>query len=213
MLTQVHPRSDVYFKRFRMEIDLADAPAVPELPAGYAWVPWRETLLACHAEIKYLSFHAEIDAQVFPNLGDRIGCLNLMEEIARRSSFCPEATWLVRCDDGFCGTIQGVSDRAGIGAIQNLGVLPLYRSQGLGVALLLKALEGFRSARMKRVFLEVTAQNEGALRMYHRLGFRRRKTLYKGVNRAGLERAEPARANNVSGSLVSGESWTVDGES
>ena len=196
MLTQAHADSVVYFKRFRMEIDLVDAPAVPELPAGYAWTPWRETLLTCHAETKYLSFHEEIDAQVFPNLGDRIGCLTLMEEIAHRPGFCPEATWLVRCGDGFCGTIQGVSDRAGLGAIQNLGVMPLYRGQGLGVALLLKALEGFRKADMKRVFLEVTAQNEGALRMYHRLGFRRRKTLYKAV-----DRGSPV----VSGGLVSSE--------
>ena len=28
---------------------------------------------------------------------------------------------------------------------------------------------------------EVTAQNEGAIRLYRRLGFRRRKTVYKAV--------------------------------
>ena len=34
---------------------------------------------------------------------------------------------------------------------------------------------------MKRALLEVTAQNEGAIRLYRRLGFRRRKTVYKAV--------------------------------
>ena len=42
---------------------------------------------------------------------------------------------------------------------------------------------------MRRSILEVTAQNEGALRMYQRLGFRRRKTLYKAVNMSQSEYA------------------------
>jgi GNAT superfamily N-acetyltransferase len=197
MLSQVTGSHQViYFKRFRMEIDLEAAPPVPELPGGYTWVPWRPHLVASHAEVKYLSFHEEIDAVVFPNLGDRHGCLRLMEEIARRPGFQPEATWLVACADGLCGTIQGVSDRAGLGAVQNLGVMPLYRGQGLGVALLLQALAGFRRAGLQRVFLEVTARNEGALRMYQRLGFRRRKTLYKAVeaNAAGHAALDPGKA-------------------
>ncbi len=188
MLSQVGgSRRVVYYKRFRMEIDLAAAPPVPELPAGYFWQGWHPQLLACHADVKYRCFHDEIDALVFPNLGDQQGCLRLMEEIAARPGFQPEATWLVTCADGPCGTIQGVSDRAGLGAIQNLGVMPLYRGQGLGIALLLKSLEGFCRAGMQRVFLEVTAQNESALRMYQRIGFRRRKTLYKAVETTAPE--------------------------
>jgi GNAT superfamily N-acetyltransferase len=172
----------VYFKRFRMEIDLREAPLAPALPVGYWWVPWDPALVDQHAEVKYHSFHEEIDAMVFPNLGDWQGCHHLMREIARRPGFCPEATWLIGCGEGFCGTIQGVSDRMGGGMIQNLGVLPLYRGQGFGSALLLKALEGFRKAGLGRSILEVTAQNEGALRIYRRLGFRCRKTLYKAVD-------------------------------
>jgi ribosomal protein S18 acetylase RimI-like enzyme len=34
--------------------------------------------------------------------------------------------------------------------------------------------------------LEVTAQNEGAVRLYRRLGFRRIKTLYKAVSLATI---------------------------
>lgn len=171
----------VYFKRYRMEIALAEAPPVPALPDGYFWVPWEPGLLAQHAEVKFTSFSEEIDAQVFPNLGDRQGCLLLMNEIARRPGFRPESTWLIASGTSFCGTVQGINDRTGLGAIQNLGVVPLYRGNGLGSALLLKALEGFRNSGLKRAFLEVTAQNEGAVRIYRRLGFRSRKTIYKAV--------------------------------
>jgi ribosomal protein S18 acetylase RimI-like enzyme len=197
MLTQGETRPIVYFKRFRMEMELDQAPPVPELPPSYAWVAWRPALLEAHADVKYRCFHEEIDALVFPNLGDRLGCLHLMEEISRRPGFRPEATWLVACGDGFCGTIQGVNDRAGIGAIQNLGVMPLYRGLGLGAALMLKALEGFRQAGLQRVFLEVTAQNEGALRIYQRLGFRCRKTLYKATDASARESPEPVRSAAV----------------
>ncbi len=183
----------VYFKRFRMEIDLTEAPPVPALPPGYSWVAWAPSLSDCHAEVKFHSFHEEIDALVFPNLGDWQGCHYLMAEIVRRPGFVPEATWLVSCADGYCGTVQGVSDRRGGGMIQNLGVMPLYRNLGLGSALLLKALEGFRQAGLGRAILEVTAQNEGALRIYRRLGFRCRKTLYKAVDTLARPAASSAR--------------------
>jgi ribosomal protein S18 acetylase RimI-like enzyme len=176
----------VYFKRFRMEIDLAEAPPPPLLPPGYVWLPWDEALIEHHAEVKYRSFADEIDALVFPNLGNRAGCSRLMADIAHRPGFEPRATWLITCGAEGCGTVQGVRERNGMGAIQNLGVAPGHRGRGLGTALLLQALHGFRQAGLGRVFLEVTAQNEGAIRLYRRLGFRCRKTIYKAVDSAGV---------------------------
>ncbi|MBL8827867.1 MAG: GNAT family N-acetyltransferase, partial [Planctomycetaceae bacterium] len=77
--------------------------------------------------------------------------------------------------------VQGIRDRTGFGAIQNLGVTPEFRGHGLGSSLLLKALEGFHRAGLQRAFLEVTAQNEGAIRLYRRLGFHKARTVYKAV--------------------------------
>src|SRR5207247_5583344 len=102
------------------------------------------------------------------------------------------ATWLIRCAGCCCGTVQGLRDPSGQGSIQNLGVLPAYRGRGLGTALLLKALEGFRSYGLGRAFLEVTAQNTAALEVYRRLGFRCRKTLYKAADASGLSAAFPS---------------------
>jgi ribosomal protein S18 acetylase RimI-like enzyme len=174
-------RSISYFKRFKMEVELFDAPPVPVLPEGYAWVPWDDSLLELHAEVMYGCFREEIDSVVFPSLGDRRGCYHLMSEIRRKHGFLPEATWLVLCPAGYCGTVQAVRERTGLGAIQNLGVTAAQRGRGIGGALLLQALHGFRRVGLGRAFLEVTAQNEAAVRLYRRLGFRRRKTLYKAV--------------------------------
>lgn len=174
-----------YFKRYRMEIDLRRAPA-PELPPGYRFVGWDPSLLALHADTKYRSFHSEIDANVFPCLGESEGCQRLMQEISRKEGFLPAATWLVVHDrpgaaSRACGTVQGIRDRAGQGAIQNLGIVPQHRGLGLGSALLLQSLDGFRRSGLQRAFLEVTAQNDGAIRLYRRLGFRKARTVFKAV--------------------------------
>ena len=84
-----------YFKRFRMEIDLQQRLPPPELPPGYHFVAWQDALLEIHAEIKYQSFLDEMDATVFPSLGNRDGCTYLMREIRGKSGFQPAATWLV----------------------------------------------------------------------------------------------------------------------
>jgi RimJ/RimL family protein N-acetyltransferase len=175
-----------YFKRYRMEIDLVGRDfSWGRTPPGYRLFPWEESLLAAHAEAKYRSFRDEIDANVFPCLGEHAGCHRLMTEIAQKSGFVPEATWLATCFDRdtrtseHCGTIQGICDRTGMGAIQNLGIVPGHRDQGLGTCLMLKALAGFRQVGIERVHLEVTAENEGAIRLYRRLGFSTVKTVFK----------------------------------
>jgi ribosomal protein S18 acetylase RimI-like enzyme len=170
-----------YFKRFKMEIDLWEAASHQPLPDGFYWVPWHDSLLDLHADVNFQCFQDELDSAVFPSLATRYGCHSLMREIRYRPGFIPEATWLVASATGTWGTVQGRRDRSGLGAIQNLGVVPAYRGRGLGTALLLKALDGFRRAGVGRAFLEVTAQNDAAVRLYRRLGFRCRKTLYKAV--------------------------------
>jgi len=177
-----------YFKRFRMEIDLAHPLFLaPPLPPNYSLLPWHDSLLDAHAEVKYQSFSLELDANVFPCLGDREGCRRLMREIVSRDGFVPEATWLVihgprrRGNTEYCGTVQGVRDGNGYGAIQNLGISPAHRDQGLGTILMHAALTGFQQAGLSRVFLEVTAQNSGAVQLYRRLGFASTKTVYKAA--------------------------------
>src|SRR5262249_28293727 len=63
-----------YYKRFRMEIDLDGSLPPPRLSPPFYWIAWEESLIDRHAEVKYLSFRGEIDASVFPCLGERPGC-------------------------------------------------------------------------------------------------------------------------------------------
>jgi ribosomal protein S18 acetylase RimI-like enzyme len=175
-----------YFKRFRMEIDLQGRELSAALPPGYGFVPWDESLLDAFAKTKFRCFCNEIDANVFPCLGELAGCKRLMREIANKPGFLPQTTWLISHQAGakrpdFCGTIQGIVDSAGLGAIQNLGIVPEHRNMGLGSRLLHRSLIGFRQCGARRVHLEVTAQNDGAIRLYQRLGFVTVKTVLKAA--------------------------------
>jgi len=177
-----------YFKRYRMELDLRLPRPRAVLPDGFEWVAWSAGVLESHAQVKFRCFAGETDAIVFPSLSHLSGCRDLMVSIATRPGFCPAATWLVREGHDLVGTVQGVFDAARFGGVQNLGIVPEYRGLGLGPALLLRALDGFFVAGAKRAFLEVTARNDQAVRMYRRLGFRCYKTIYRAVN---VPKAEP----------------------
>jgi ribosomal protein S18 acetylase RimI-like enzyme len=178
-----------YFKRFRMELDLRGERYLPlEIPAGYRLVAWRPDLLDDHAFAKYNSFRDEIDADIFACLAELDGCRRLMQEISLKDGFLPEATWLAVCsrngETECCGTIQGIRATHKHGAIQNVGITPAHRGRGLGTALIAAALAGFQHAGLTRAYLEVTAQNDRAVQLYKRIGFRRMKTLFKAVELA-----------------------------
>ena len=180
-----------YMRRFRMELDFADVILPPPvLPDDFEFVFWRPGMADRHAAVKYASFRSEIDSHLFPSLGEAGGCMRLMQEISVHESFLSAATWLIHYDgpdDSIlrsrdCATIQGMQRPYGVGAIQNVGVTPEHRGVGLGRALVLKALHGFRAAGLKRVYLEVTADNEPAVALYRSMGFRVSRTMFQAVD-------------------------------
>lgn len=189
------PTEPRYLKRFRMEVELRDAPLErPRLPEGYEWVAWHPATLPEHARTKFESFRDELDCQIFPCLRSYQGCLDLMQSIMTHRGFLPEATWMIRqiADEErptqesllrplASGVIQGISQSTTLGAIQNIGVIPACRGLGLGRALLLRALHGFRAYGLLRVYLDVSAENTSAIALYRSLGFRYQKTSYREV--------------------------------
>ena len=180
-----------YFKRLRMEYDLtARVPELRAIPEGYQLVAYADDLVREHATAKYKSFRQELDANVFPCLGRRDGCLRLMREIVSRASFVRQATWLLRYWDAQIGrspplgTIHGLQVEGG-GAIHNERVEPAHRGRGLGSLLLSHAASGFREVGLTQMHLEVTIDNVAAIRLYERLGFRRTRVVYKAAEVAG----------------------------
>lgn len=180
-----------YVKRYRMELNLLRWQHSPlRLPVGYRFVSWHSSLTTAHAQVKYHSFVGSLDAHVFPCLGELTGCQRLMSEIKAKEGFVPEATWLVEYVGAglqraeYCATIQAVKIQKYKASVQNIGVLPQHRGRGIGSAIIQTSLLGLQQVGVNQVGLEVTAENQGAVRLYRRLGFRIVRTLYKSVELA-----------------------------
>jgi GNAT superfamily N-acetyltransferase len=175
-----------YYKRFQMELDLRRwRRQSVALHSDYRLRPWSDDLIREHAEAKYHSFREELDAVVFPCLGELESCVRLMQEIRDRDGFVPEATWLAQYVGAgpnrveSVGTIQAIRVSRSRANIQNIGVTPFHRGRGVGAALILTAIAGMQHVGVTKVALEVTAVNEPAVRLYRKLGFRTTKTVYK----------------------------------
>lgn len=188
----------VFIKRLRMQVDLGGIAkwldsARPEVVAQsdssrgrgqVVWLPWHSKLIGGHAQAKWESFRHEMDGSVFACLADREGCRQLMRDLAGRTDFVPEATWLAifRDEQGNeqpLATIQGLLANHGYGSIQNIGVIPSWRGRGLGKELLRRCLSGYRDNGCRSVSLEVTTHNFAAIRLYESVGFRVIETVFK----------------------------------
>ena len=96
---------------------MRQAPVPPARPARvrHRWAQWLAPVRADEVQRNLKQ------PLVFPSLGTRSGCQDLMAAIRYRPNFCPQATWLVAGPNGCVGTVQGLLDENGYGGIQNLG--------------------------------------------------------------------------------------------
>jgi ribosomal protein S18 acetylase RimI-like enzyme len=98
-------------------------------------------------------------------------------------------------DGRMVGFIAGDPRRTeGLGWIATLGVLPEYRRQGIGRALLLECEKRLNTARLR---LCVRLDNSGAIRLYEQEGYSRVGTWTKYYNDGGdalvMEKGQPKK--------------------
>jgi ribosomal protein S18 acetylase RimI-like enzyme len=98
-----------------------------------------------------------------PQLADA-GMLNLED---------PQTDGLVAIKDGVAAAFVAVLTMGEIGVIEDLFVSEKFRGQGIGRTMLSRALEICARSLFKHVFLEADCQNERAVGLYTKLGFRR----------------------------------------
>lgn len=77
--------------------------------------------------------------------------------------------------------------------VDSLAVDPSYRGMGVGTALMRRAEEKARLMGKRKMSLGVIAENEGAIRLYERLGYETTKTLRGFLVRLAAESGEVRR--------------------
>ena len=177
--------SSKHYKRLRMKLDLRRPIEPPELPDGYQFVRWNRILQERHAQIQWCAFRGDLDGRLFQSLSSLGGCRRLLQNTIQHAQFAPDSTWLVQFQPEpawpavDCAMVQGLVRPNATGAIQNVGVVPEHRGFGLGRAVLLRALLGFQLHGASQATLEVTAENEPAVRLYLSMGFEVSRVLYR----------------------------------
>ena len=165
---QAHEANGFQSVRFvwRMEINLTEAPLMPELPAGIELRPFHVEAHAqqmLDAENEAFSEHWGSHAATFAEWSHRK---------LERSEFDP-TLWLVAWDGEQIAGFSQNRFRMGVGWVGTLGVLKPWRKKGLGLALLRTSFAEFYKRGMKTIGLGVDASNKtGATRLYQGAGMR-----------------------------------------
>ena len=88
------------------------------------------------------------------------------------SELCnPLSLWMVAVDEGKVVGYVGSQSVLGWSDMMNLAVLPQYRKQGIGEALVTHLVQCLREKGAICLALEVRQSNEPAIRLYKKLGF------------------------------------------
>lgn len=164
----------------------------PAIPRG-EWRPFLDSGFAVREELHLLA-HDLLDLPARPRL-DRADRLRRVRRRDRprvldvdRAAFQPfwrldadaledavRATPSARLRMDGAGRSYALTGRAGDrGYVQRLAVEPAAQGHGLGTALVLDGLWWLRRWRVREALVNTQTVNEGAVRLYERLGFRRR---------------------------------------
>ena len=173
-VVRLHPR-------WFLEIDLAGAAALraPDRH-GIRIEPWKESHHEESAKLVADAYRGHIDSEINDQYRSAAGARRFLSNIVEYPGcgvFFPAASYSAFSRSS--GLLAGISLASLVapdtGHITQLCVAPAHRNAGLGGELLRRSLLAFAAHRCRAASLTVTVANEGALRLYEKLGFLRRR--------------------------------------
>jgi ribosomal protein S18 acetylase RimI-like enzyme len=164
-------------QRHYMRCDLRGPlpPRDASLPAAVALRPLRREDLPAAAEIVYRSHVGTVDAALNLTYATPATCRAFVETLVLRSGcgrFDAEASRLADGPRGPVAVLVASRLAAANGHVCQVSVTPEAQGQGIGAALMARALHSFREQGLASATLSVTVANDRAHRLYELLGFR-----------------------------------------
>lgn len=164
-------------ERILMTLPLGAPSEPPPAPAHFRLEPWGDLHHQYASAIIASSYKDHVDSLINDQYRSHAGAQRFLYNIVQYpgcGNFCRAASHLAF--DRSTGSPAGVvlSSLVGrqTGHITQLCIAPSAQGQGLGRALLERAIAGLRGRGLQRVTLTVTAANTAALRLYEQCGFR-----------------------------------------
>ena len=148
-----------------------------ELPPDLELMQWATHDYQPAAELIYTSYIDHSDALINDQYRSLHGSLRFLHNIVRFPGcgvFEPSLSWILRDKRtrAVVGTVLSSRIAAQVAHITQLCVAPRYRGRGLGGLLLGRSGESLSRAGFQAVSLTVTEDNQQAVRLYNRFGFR-----------------------------------------
>ena len=149
--------------------------------AGIELIPWDTRYHDDAAELLYQSYRQHVDALINDQYASVVGATRLVENISRNQGcgdFLARVSRMAVCrpSQRLAGILTATCVRPRIAHIPQVGVGPSFQGLGVGTALMEAAFHDLAQEGFEQVTLTVTDANAGAVRLYHRLGFRTFKT-------------------------------------
>jgi GNAT superfamily N-acetyltransferase len=168
-----------HYSRYFMELPLSIASRQSKNSPMPALVPWDLGLLGQAADIASRSYRHETDALICADYRSCGGCESYLRSLVDNpgcGTFMPEDSFVAQDRDGSpCGFIMSSRISQGAGMIPQIAILPDHQGQGIGTALMTRALTTFSGLGFHSVSLTVTKKNRKAFQWYQRVGFSIRK--------------------------------------
>lgn len=155
-----------------MKVDSAEIDAEVELPEGYRAVSYADAVEGGEQEV--------VDKQLLDVNNDAFSWhpeqggwdLERLRRGMDTDWFDAKGLWLLYKGDDLAGFHWTKRHSDGTGEVYVIGLGSAYRGEGMGVPLLLMGLKYLVEAGSPQVILYVEADNEAAVGLYRRLGFK-----------------------------------------
>lgn len=146
------------------------------LPPGLEIRRWSENDYQSAAALITSAYRSHVDSEINDQYRTLSGSLRFLNNIVRFpgcGTFDPESSFAVfhQKAKSLVGLILCSRVREDVGHITQICVLPEFRSQGIGVALLKAAMNNLHQRNFSQLSLTVTQANEQAIHLYRRFGF------------------------------------------
>jgi len=168
-----------YFSRHYLELDLSDHRNKVELPSSVRIVPWDSVHLERAAEMTFLSYQNQPDAEICEDYRTQTGCESYLRSLVENPGcgvFMPETSFIALDWQGIpCGFIICCRISSGASIIPQIAVHPSHQGRRLGNIFMNRAFAQLKSLGFRTISLTVTEKNRRAFDWYQRLGFKIRK--------------------------------------
>jgi ribosomal protein S18 acetylase RimI-like enzyme len=150
---------------------------------------WENRFFFPAADVICNSYQGSTDYKLCHDYQSREGCIRFLNNLVKHpgcGTFSPQTSYVVlTSDEQVCGVLLTSKTSPDTGMIPQISVRNDCQGKGIGSYLLQTYFNDARESGLERITLSVSEANEGACRLYGRLGFQKTRDFHAFVRDSG----------------------------